>query len=167
VTWRFAFWNGWRFSLARLLEEKCTGTDDVGTLGNVLIIEDEAIIAEDLACIVEQLGLRVSGVAQTHEEAVALAKRAPLSLVLSDVRIADGGSGIEAVEAIRHEQNVAVVFITGCPYLVPPAFRESAFVVGKPYKEAAVKVAIEQAVSRFCDCPKLLPCACPSPQLLL
>jgi DNA-binding NtrC family response regulator len=153
--------------LARLLEEKCVRTDDVGTLGNVLIIEDESIIAEDLACIVEQLGLRVSGVAKTQEEAIALSKRARLSLVLSDVRIADGGSGIRAVEEIREAQDVAVVFITGCPYLVPPSLRESAFVVGKPYKEAAVKVAIEQAVSRFCDCPKMLPCACPSPQLPL
>jgi DNA-binding NtrC family response regulator len=150
--------------LARLIEEKCAGTDEVGAVGNVLIIEDEAIIAEDLACIVEQLGLRVSGVAKTYQEAIALSKRAPLSLILSDVRIADGGSGIRAVEAIREEQDVAVVFITGCTYLVPASFRESALVISKPYKEAAVKAAIEQAVSRHCDCPKLFPCACPSPQ---
>jgi two-component SAPR family response regulator len=151
--------------LARLLEEKSAGSADVGTVGQVLIIEDEAIIAEDLACIVEQLGLRVSGVAQTHAEAIALAERAPLSLILSDVRIADGGSGIRAVEEIRAEQDVAVVFITGCTYLVPPSFKE--FVVGKPYKEAAVKLAIEQAVSRHCDCSKLFPCACRYPQLPL
>lgn len=136
----------------------------MGTVGHVLIIEDEAIIAEDLACIVEQLGLRVSGVAQTYAEAIALARRAPLSLILSDVRIADGGSGIQAVEEIREQQDVAVVFITGCPYLVPPSFKESAFVVAKPYKEAAVKLAIGQAVSRHCDCSKLFPCACPFPQ---
>jgi DNA-binding NtrC family response regulator len=153
--------------LARLFKDTCAGTDDVGTLGKVLIIEDEPIIAEDLAYIVEQLGLCVSGVARTREEALVLAKRVPLSLILSDVRIADGGSGIRAVEEIRDEQDVAVVFITGCPYLVPPSFRESAFVVGKPYKEAAVILAIEQAVSRRCDCPKLLPCACGSPQLPL
>jgi DNA-binding NarL/FixJ family response regulator len=76
----------------------------VGTLGKVLIIEDEPIIAEDLAYIVEQLGLCVSGVARTREEALVLAKRVPLSLILSDVRIADGGSGIRAVEEIRDEQ---------------------------------------------------------------
>jgi response regulator of citrate/malate metabolism len=136
----------------------------MGTRTNVLIIVDESIIAEDLACIIEQLGLCVIGVAKTSAEAIALAKLAPLSLILSDIRLADGSSGIRVVEEILDARDVAVIFITACPHLVPPALRESAFVANKPYKEAAVKMAIEQAVSRHCDCPKLLPCACASPQ---
>ncbi|MEK4031924.1 response regulator [Methylocystis sp. IM3] len=133
-------------------------------LRQILIIEDESIIADDLACIVEQLGLRVSGMAKTSAEAIALAKLAPIGLILSDVRLDDGSSGIRAVEDILEEQEVAVIVITACPQLVPPSFRETAFVVSKPYREAAVMMAIEQAVSRQCDCPKLLPCACGSPR---
>jgi CheY-like chemotaxis protein len=136
----------------------------MGTQINVLIVEDEAIIAEDLAYIVEQLGLYVLGVAKTYAEAISLAKLAPIGLILSDISLADGSSGIRAVEDILEEQNVAVIFITACPQLMPPSFRDSAFVVSKPYREAAVTTAIEQAVSRQCDCPKLLPCGCPSPQ---
>jgi len=135
----------------------------MSTQANVLIIEDELIIAADLACIAEQLGLCVSGVAKTRAEAIALAKVAPIDLILSDISLADGSSGIRAVEEILEEQRVAVIFITACPQLLPPSFREAAFVVNKPYREEAVKMAIEHAVSRQCDCPKLLPCACASP----
>lgn len=136
----------------------------MGTQANVLIIEDEPIIAADLAYIVEELGLRVVGVAKTSAEAVAIATLALVSLVLSDIRLADGSSGIVVVEEILQERDAAVIFITGCPYLVPTSKRESAFVVKKPYHEATVKVTIEQALSRRCDCHRLRACACPAPQ---
>ncbi len=99
------------------------------------------------------------GVAKTCAEANALAKLAPLSLILSDIRIAGGNSGIAAVEALLEEHDVAVIFIPACPWLLPQSLRESAFVLNKPYREETVKVTIEQAVSRQCDCSKLLPCA--------
>lgn len=132
---------------------------------SVLIIEDETIIAEDLRSIVEQLGLRVSGVARTCAEAIALAKRAPPDLILSDIRLADGSSGAEATGTILEEREVPVIFLTACPHEVPPLLREVAFVIAKPYHEANVKMTIEQAVSRQCDCPKLRDCICPAVQL--
>jgi DNA-binding NtrC family response regulator len=150
--------------LGRLIEDGCAGAGDMGTQANVLIIEDEPIIAADLTYIVGELGLHVIGVAETSAEAVALAKLAPVSLVLSDMRLADGSSGARAVEQILQEQDAAVIFITGCPHLVPQSQRESAFVITKPYHETAVKLTIEQALSRRCDCPKLRACACPASQ---
>jgi CheY-like chemotaxis protein len=131
---------------------------------SVLLIEDETIIAEDLRCIVEQLGLRVSGVARTCAEAIALAKRAPPDLILSDIRLADGSSGAEATEAILEDRDVPVIFLTACPHEVPPLLREAAFVITKPYREATVRMTIERAVSRQCDCPKLRECICPTTQ---
>ncbi|RTL85408.1 MAG: response regulator [Hyphomicrobiales bacterium] len=157
-------WNGWRLFLGRLFEDGCAGAGDMGTQANVLIIEDEPMIAADLTYIVEELGLHVIGVAKTSAEAVALAKLASVSLVLSDMRLADGSSGARAVEQILQEQVAAVIFITGCAHLVPTSMRESAFVITKPYRETAVKVTIEQALSRRCDCPKLRACACPAQQ---
>jgi DNA-binding NtrC family response regulator len=139
------------------------GAGKMNTEANVLIIEDESIIAADLACIVEQVGLRVCGVAKTSAEAIALAKLTPVSLILSDMRLADGSSGIRAVEEILEAHDATVIFISACPQQVPASLMESAFVIMKPYREATVTMAIEHAMARQCDCPKLYPCACASP----
>ena len=64
---------------------------------DVLVIEDEPMIAMDLEGIVEGLGHRVMGVARTHAEAVkAIANERP-GLVLADIQLADGSSGLDAV----------------------------------------------------------------------
>lgn len=118
MTWRLCFRNRWSLSFARPLKDTSAGAYNMSTQANVLIIEDESIIAADLAYIVEQLGLCVFGVAKTCAEAIALARLAPVSLILSDVRLADGSSGITAVEAILEEQNAAVIFVTASPQLV-------------------------------------------------
>ena len=129
----------------------------MSTQANVLIIEDESIIAADLAYIVEQLGLCVFGVAKTCAEAIALARLAPVSLILSDVKLADGSSGITAVEAILEEQNAAVIFVTASPQLVRTGVTE----IEKD--GCRLFMAIAQAASRQCDCPKLRACLSASP----
>jgi CheY-like chemotaxis protein len=50
----------------------------------VLIIEDETLIALDLEGLLENLGHRVMGIARTHAEAVAIAKKKRLGLILAD-----------------------------------------------------------------------------------
>src|SRR5690606_15582961 len=68
--------------------------------GKILIIEDEAIIALDLQTIIAEMGHGVTGVAATHRDAVRLAKVERPDLILSDIQLADGSSGIEAVNEI-------------------------------------------------------------------
>ena len=64
---------------------------------DVLIIEDEPMIAMDLESIVEGLGHRVTSVARTHGEAVKAADQHKPGLVLADIQLADGSSGLDAV----------------------------------------------------------------------
>ena len=59
---------------------------------NILIIEDEALIAMDLQSLVENLGHEVKGIARTRSEAVALAKNKRPGLILADIQLADGSS---------------------------------------------------------------------------
>ncbi len=66
----------------------------------ILIIEDEPIIALDIATTVERNGHTVVGIATTHAEAVALARRDPPGLILADIQLQDDSSGIEAVQEI-------------------------------------------------------------------
>ena len=67
---------------------------------DVLIIEDETFIAMDLEGLVESLGHRVLGVARTHSEAITLAKTKRPGLILADIQLADGSSGLDAVNEL-------------------------------------------------------------------
>jgi DNA-directed RNA polymerase specialized sigma24 family protein len=82
---------------------------------DILIIEDEPLIAMDLEALVKDLGHRLHGVARTHAEAIkAVAERSP-GLVLADIQLADGSSGLEAVNEILSTITVPVIFITAYP----------------------------------------------------
>jgi DNA-directed RNA polymerase specialized sigma24 family protein len=73
------------------------------TRAEVLIIEDEPIIAMDIETIVRDLGHSVTGVAVTRDEAVAQALAHRPGLVLADIQLADDSSGIDAVKDILAE----------------------------------------------------------------
>src|SRR4029079_5087068 len=81
----------------------------------VMIIEDEPVIALNLRDIVEAAGHEVVGSAGTVDEAVTLARAARPGLILADIRLQDGGSGLDAVNRILGEADVPVVFITAYP----------------------------------------------------
>jgi ActR/RegA family two-component response regulator len=72
--------------------------DQIAT--DVLIIEDEPLIAHDLRSIVEELGHRVVGMPRTHAEALAAIQEGNPGLILADIQLADGSSGLDAVNEI-------------------------------------------------------------------
>ena len=114
---------------------------------NVLIIEDEPIIALDLTRVVRELGHNVVGVATTRDEAVDLANKASPGLVLADIRLADGSSGIDAATQILRDLDLPVIFITAFPERLLTGERpEPAFLITKPFREEAVKAIIAQAL---------------------
>ncbi len=114
---------------------------------DVLIIEDEAIISADIESLVRDLGHDVSGTATTHEEAVeAVASHRP-GLVLADIQLADGSSGIDAVKDILKQFDVPVIFITAFPERLLTGERpEPTFLITKPFQPETVKAAISQAL---------------------
>ncbi|MCB2101331.1 MAG: response regulator [Rhodobacterales bacterium] len=114
---------------------------------DVLIIEDEPIISIDLTAIVEDMGHRVVNVATTHAEAVAAAAATPPGLVLADIQLADGSSGIDAVRDILKEISAPVIFITAFPDRLLTGERpEPTFLITKPFQLETVKAAIGQAL---------------------
>ena len=82
---------------------------------DVLIIEDETFIAMDLESLVKNLGHNVIGIARTHSDAIALAKSHRPGLILADIQLADGSSGLDAVNELLRAFEVPVVFITAYP----------------------------------------------------
>jgi CheY-like chemotaxis protein len=117
------------------------------TRAEVLIIEDEPIIAMDIETIVRDLGHSVTGVAVTRDEAVAQALARRPGLVLADIQLADDSSGIDAVKDILSEFRVPVIFITAFPERLLTGERpEPTFLITKPFQRSTVKAAIAQAL---------------------
>jgi DNA-directed RNA polymerase specialized sigma24 family protein/CheY-like chemotaxis protein len=114
---------------------------------DVLIIEDEPFIALDLQTLVEELGHHVIGIARTHKEAVRTIETKTPGLILADIQLADGSSGLEAVNQILGNMEVPVIFITAYPerFLTgqPP---EPAFLITKPFGVDSLKAVISQAL---------------------
>ena len=114
---------------------------------DVLIIEDEPLIAMDIEEMVESLGHRVVGTARTHAEATALFNKTRPKMVLADIQLADGSSGIDAVNDILASSSVPVIFITAFPERLLTGERpEPAFLVTKPFNPDMVKALISQAL---------------------
>ena len=114
---------------------------------DVLIIEDETFIAMDLESLVSGLGHRVVGVARTHLDAVALAKNRRPGLILADIQLADGSSGLEAVNDLLRNFEVPVVFITAYPERFLTGERpEPAFLISKPFQPETVSAVVSQAL---------------------
>ncbi len=113
----------------------------------IMVIEDEPLIAMDIEEMVESLGHRVVGVARTHSEATELFKRTSPKMVLADIQLADGSSGIDAVNEILADHAVPVIFITAFPERLLTGERpEPAFLVTKPFNPDMVKALISQAL---------------------
>ncbi|CAN5386196.1 PhyR-type response regulator RsiB1 [soil metagenome] len=114
---------------------------------DVLIIEDEPLIALDIEDLVQDLGHRVTATARTHAQAVAAAERRKPGLILADIQLADGSSGIEAVNEILGSFDAPVIFITAYSERLLTGERpEPAFLIAKPFQPEMVKAVISQAL---------------------
>lgn len=113
----------------------------------VLIIEDEPLIALDIENLVTDIGHQVVGIATTRSEAIATAKETKPGMILADIQLADGSSGIDAVNDILKDINVPVIFITAYPERLLTGERaEPTFLITKPFKPEMVKAVISQAL---------------------
>ena len=117
------------------------------TATGVLIIEDEPLISLQLEDIVTDLGHDVAGTAATRAQAREVFAATRPGLVLADIHLADGSSGIDAVEDILEFGDVPVIFITAYPQTLLTGDRpEPTYLVTKPFQEATVRAAIGQAL---------------------
>jgi CheY-like chemotaxis protein len=114
----------------------------------VLVIEDEPIIALDIAGIVRDLGHTVIGIAASQMEAIAVARAKRPGLVLADIHLGEGGSGLNAVNEILKTVDVPVIFVTAYPERLLTGDRpEPTYLVTKPFEPDTLKATIFQALS--------------------
>ena len=117
----------------------------------ILIVEDEGVVAADLALKLKQLGYDVAGTAESGEEAVALAMKLHPDLVLMDIWLKGPMDGIEAAETIRRGHDVPVIYLTAHS---DPATLARAKVTGpfgyilKPFEQRELATQVEMALYR-------------------
>ena len=120
---------------------------DRETATSVLIIEDEPLISMQLEDLVQSLGHEICGTAATRTQAQQVVAEKTPGLVLADIQLADGSSGLDAVEDILAIGSVPVIFITAYPERLLTGDRpEPTYLVTKPFQEQTVRAAISQAL---------------------
>ena len=113
----------------------------------VMIIEDEAIIALHLKSLLMSMGNDVGAIVRTKDEAVETASELQPELILADVNLADGSSGIDAVAEILKDMTIPVIFITAFPEKLLTGERdEPAYVISKPFNPDDVVATVWQAL---------------------
>jgi two-component system, response regulator PdtaR len=119
---------------------------------NVLIVEDESIVAMDLSQGLEHEGYRVIGIADNAEEAQQLFSDNEVDIVLMDVNIIGDKDGIDTTAELLKQRPVPVIYLTAFTDAVtlerikhthPAAF------LAKPYTLTNVRMAIELAINNF------------------
>jgi len=113
----------------------------------VLIIEDEPIIALDLEHLMTELGHKVVATAATRDEAVAKARSERPGLVLADINLGEGGSGIDAVSEILKSFNIPIIFVTAYPERLLTGERpEPTYLIAKPFLPETIQATVSQAL---------------------
>ncbi len=146
-----------RFEVAQVLDisEHRVGEllDEVGAVigqqisTDVLIIEDEPLIAVELERLLTDLGHRVISIARTYDDALRAAALHEPGLILADIRLADGSSGLDAVNDLLARFSVPVVFVTAYPERLMTGERpEPTFLITKPFRDDAVKAVVSQVL---------------------
>ncbi len=115
---------------------------------NILIVEDESLVARDIENMVLHLGYGVCGIASTSEQAIKLAARHRPDMVLMDIIIRGKIDGVSAAEKIWKAFRIPIVFVTAYSdemTLRRAKITEAFGYVLKPFEERELKIAIEMA----------------------
>ena len=116
---------------------------------SILIVEDEAIVAADLAAKLKRLGYEVAGMAASGEDAVAMAVDLRPDLILMDILLKGAMDGIEAAESIRGKHDAPVIYLTAHSDAATLARAKTTGPFGyilKPFDERDLATQIEVAI---------------------
>lgn len=119
---------------------------------HVLIVEDESIVAKDLELSLRKLGFAITGVTDNADKAYSLALKKRPDIILMDIILKNGDSGIEVAKRIKEEIPVPIVYLTANadPETVELAkSTEPHGYIVKPFKEIDLQTTIDMATYKF------------------
>jgi len=115
----------------------------------ILIVDNDVTISMRMEEILGSMDYDVVGVASSGEEAVVMAKKHNPDLILMDIVMPGGMDGIDAVERIKAEQGIPVIFVTGHPeerFIERAKLVEPFGYILKPFQEDQIKATIDIAL---------------------
>lgn len=116
-------------------------------IASIMIVEDDAIIAFDLAETVRNMGHKVCGTATTMDDAIDTARSCQPTLALMDLRLAHGDSGITTAQVLRQTSELPIIFVTAFgDELTRRGLEHLGPVIRKPFTREQIERAITQAV---------------------
>jgi CheY-like chemotaxis protein len=118
--------------------------------GRILVVEDELIVARDIAMLLQEIGYVALGPANSGEQAIEMARQLRPDLVLMDVRLASAMDGIEAAQIIRNQFSLPVVFLsasTGGGNTERAKLAEPAGYLSKPFSKYELRDVLAAAFS--------------------
>jgi DNA-binding LytR/AlgR family response regulator len=116
---------------------------------NILITEDESIVAKDIQMSLKKLGYNVIGICNNGEDAIRTAEEHRPDIVLMDIMLKGDMSGIEAADQIRKRLNIPLIFLTAYAdesTLSKAKITEPYGYIIKPFKEIDLRTTIEMAL---------------------
>jgi PAS domain S-box-containing protein len=117
----------------------------------ILVVEDERIVAKDITSSLERLGYGVTGIASSGEEAIRMVESRPPDLILMDVVLKGEVDGIDAAEKIRGRYDVPVIYLTAYADTTTLERAKGTFPYGyllKPWQERELRTVIEIALHK-------------------
>lgn len=118
----------------------------MATASNILVVEDEPLVAMSMEAALRGAGLRVVGTAGTLSGAVSLARSATCNAAVLDVNLR--GERVDEVAAILHERSIPFLFVSGYGRgNLPPAFRDSAEFLAKPFSDRLLVQTVRSLIS--------------------
>lgn len=118
----------------------------------ILIVEDEMIIAAKISLHLEQLGYEVTGIIPRGEEAVVHCRENAPDILLLDINLKGLLDGIETAQFLQKEMDIPIIYLTAnsdeATFNRAKPTRPYAF-ISKPYKKLDLQRAIELTISRL------------------
>ncbi|WP_110386374.1 PAS domain S-box protein [Paraburkholderia silvatlantica] len=115
----------------------------------ILIVEDDRVVARDIAQQLVRCGHAIAGSVASGEEAIAVAAQAPLDLVLMDVRLEGDLDGIDTARRLREAHGLPVVFLTAYAdeeTVQRATVTEPFGYVLKPFEDQQLRTVVEMAL---------------------
>jgi CheY-like chemotaxis protein len=117
-----------------------------GHRAQVMIVEDEPLVALELQFIVEDMGHHVCAVVDTEADAVREADATSPDLVIADIQLRQG-NGVAAMERIADRREVPVIFVSGNHTFTPnPQIRTARF-IAKPFRVESLWKAVADIIA--------------------
>ena len=115
----------------------------------ILIVEDESIVAEDIHDSLQNLGYTAAATVSSGEEAIAKAEEIHPSLVLMDIKLEGAMDGVEAARHIRSHFDIPVIYLTAYAdeeTIEQAKATESYGYILKPFQERELRASVEMAL---------------------